>query len=83
MGPAVDYYTNINASIFFVVSSACKYPEEVTKIFLDACLLWNEDGKDYIQEVKELEAKYYPADWQWNSSNPNRMMTTEREYRTV
>lgn len=81
-GPDAEHFENVGASQFYVVSSACKDPGPVIKAFTETCILWTED-LDYIPEYKELESKYYSADWTWSPNNTARRMSTEREFNLV
>ncbi len=79
MGPDVDDYTNINTSGFFFISSLCEKPEEVTRIWAEVNLLWDENLKP-IPELAELVRTTVPVEFEWSSGNPNRYISTEREY---
>lgn len=83
IGPDATFYTNTNASQFYVVSIATKYPKEVAQIFAESMIVWNEDASDWSDEVKEIRSKYFPPDWEWSTSNPARMISTEREFKLV
>jgi hypothetical protein len=41
-------------------------------------LFWDENLEP-VEQFKEL-CKRFPADWEWNPSNPNRIFSNEREY---
>ncbi len=78
-GPDVGVYQNrmVAAGVFSVLTT-CLYPKEVTQIFTEACLLWDENLKPIpaYQEVLDV----YGYDWLWNPLNPIRRISTEREF---
>ncbi len=83
MGPDATNFTNTNASQFYVLSVASKYPKEISQIFAETMIVWSEDGLNWSNEVLALREKYFPADWDWNPNNPQRYFATEREFDLV
>lgn len=79
-GPDAENYANMNTSQFFAITSSCDNPDIVAKIINEMYTIYTIDGQ-YIPEIVEMEAKYYPSDWQWNSANPARVISSEREYK--
>ncbi|MDD5603541.1 MAG: extracellular solute-binding protein [Eubacteriales bacterium] len=83
MGPDATFYTNTNASQFYVISSVAQNKKEIAQIFAETMIVWNEDGTDWSDEVMEIRNKYFTPDWDWNSANPVRMYSTQRENELV
>ncbi len=81
-GPDVNQYQSISACIFDVIPVNCKDPRDVSRMWMEVCIQWDEDGNRSAEYQKLIDEKL-PYGFDWSTANPTRRYTTEREFLLV